>query len=193
MKLKEILYIFYLESIRAALLQHAEELWSKAIETAASIDYSEDTASDSRSLNFSGSESISKLIFPQNFPNSLNSVTLTYFDRKAFFLSIGKIASAILVLLLALLFGNKVLNRRLLVNQEDFDLNGKTTKFNDFHNSVQADYFGFMENTLKLNQNYPEILDQAADDFNLLDGQLTEIVGQFYRIQREIGDQPANL
>lgn len=123
----------------------------------------------------------------------MNSVTLTYFDRKAFFLSIGKIASAILVLLLALLFGNKVLNRRLLVNQEDFDLNSKTTKFNDFHNSVQADYFGFMENTLKLNQNYPEILDQAADDFNLLDGQLTEIVGQFYRIQREIGDRPANL
>lgn len=185
-------FLYCLESIRAALLQHAEELWSKAIENAASVDYSEETTSDSRSLNFSGSESLSKLIFSQNIPNSLNSVTLTYFDRKSFLLSIGRIASAIVVVLLAVLAGNKFMYRR-HVDQEDLDLNRKSSKFNDFQESVQVDYFNFLEKSLKLNQNYPEILEQAAGEFTLLEGQLTEIVGQVYRIQREIGDQRINI
>lgn len=71
----------------------------------------------------------------------------------------------------------------------DLEANLKMQKFNNFRDLVQVEYNNFVEKNLKLNQNYQEILEQAAGEFSLLDGQLTEIVGQVYRIQREIGDQ----
>lgn len=185
----------FVESIRTALLQHAEELWAKAIENSANIDQSEDSLMDSKSESLAGSmvkstETISKLIFPQNFHNSLNSVTLTYFDRKAFFLSISRLVMAILVLLLAISVGNIVIFRKRASVVSEIDLERKRSDFNSFSESVQKDYYEFIEKKLKLHQSPFEIINQAAGEFNMLDGQLTEIVGQVYRIQREIGDQP---
>lgn len=182
------------ESIRTALLQHAEELWAKAIENSANIDHSDDSLMDSRSDSLTGSmvkstESISKLIFPQNFHNSLNSVSLTYFDRKAFFSSIIRLVMAILVLLLAISAGNIFIFRKRDPVVTEIDLERKRTNFNSFSDSVQRDYYKFIEKKLKLHQSPLEIINQAAGEFNMLDGQLTEIVGQVYRIQREIGDQ----
>ena len=135
------------------------------------------------------SETISKLIFPQNLHNSLNSVTLTYFDRKAFFLSISRLVSAILILLLAVVMGNLFINRQRASVIPDIDFEKEKVNFNRFIDAIQKDYYKFIENNLQLHQNYPEILEQAAGEFNMLDSQLTEIVGQVYRIQREMGDQ----
>lgn len=185
------------ESIRTALLQHAEELWAKAIENSANIDHSEDPIIDSRSESLTGSmvkstESISKLIFPQNFHNSLNSVTLTYFDRKAFFSSIGRLAMTILVLVLAISLGNIFVFRKRDSVVTEMDLERKKSNFNSFSEGIQREYYNFIEKKLKLHQSPLEIINQAAGEFNMLDGQLTEIVGQVYRIQREIGDQLIN-
>jgi hypothetical protein len=135
------------------------------------------------------SESISKLIFPQNLHNSLNSVTLTYFDRKAFFLSISRLVLGILILLLAILMGNLFISRERSVIIPNIDLEEEKIKFNRFTDAIQKDYHKYIEINLQLNQNYPEILEQAAGEFNMLDNQLSEIVGQVYRIQREIDDQ----
>ena len=135
------------------------------------------------------SETISKLIFPQNLHNSLNSVTLTYFDRKAFFLSISRLVSAILILLLAVVMGNLFINRQRASVIPDIDFEKEKVNFNRFIDAIQKDYYKFIEKNLQLHQNYPEILEQAAGEFNMLDSQLTEIVGQVYRIQREMGDQ----
>lgn len=135
------------------------------------------------------SETISKLIFPQNFHNSLNSVTLTYFDRKAFFLSISRLMLAVFILVAALLFGNIFIHRgQVSINNEN-DLDRKRCDFNIFSDNIQKDYYNFIEKKLKLRQNFPEVMDQAAGEFNLLDGQLTDIVAHVYRIQRDIGDQ----
>ena len=132
---------------------------------------------------------MSKLIFPQNFQNPLNSVTLTYFDRKAFFLSITRLASVIIVCLLAIMASNRILHR----NEANRPQEKKTSKivvlFQEYVDEIQRDYHDFLENNLNIRQSYPEILEQAAGDFNLLDGQLTEIVGHVYRIQRELNDQ----
>ena len=57
---------------------------------------------------------------------------------------------------------------------------------------IQKDYYNFIEENMKLKKSYPEILNQAADEFNILDGQLTDIVGQVYRIQRDIVDERIN-
>lgn len=184
-----------LDSIRSALLQHARELWSKAIENAANMDHSEDSNSlDSRSgslSNLKSSESISKLIFPQNLHNSLSSVTLTYFDRKAFFLSISKIVMSILILLTAMFIGNRIILRR--ESGVSVDLEHQSVKFKKYAEKIQNDYYEFVEKNLKLQENsYPETLNQAANEFNVLDVQLTEIVGQVYRIQREIVDARIN-
>lgn len=184
----------HLESIRAAILQHAEEIWIKAIENSANFDQTDESIIDSKPDSLSGSmvkssESISKLIFPQNFHNSLNSVTLTYFDRKAFFLSISRLVLAILILLLAVVIGNIFINRDRSKIISDIDLDKEKDNFNRFNDAIQKDYYKFIEKNLKLHQNYPEILEQAAGEFNVLDNQLTYIVGQVYRIQREIDDQ----
>ena len=61
--------------------------------------------------------------------------------------------------------------------------------FKKYSDSVQKEYHTFVENNLNLRQNYPEILNQAANEFNILNGQLTEIVGKVFRIQQDIGDQ----
>jgi hypothetical protein len=135
------------------------------------------------------SESISKLIFPQNLPNSLNSVTLTYFDRKAFFLSISRLVFAILIILLAFVVGNLFISRERSVIVPNIDLEEEKIKLNRFTDAIQKDYHKYIEKNLQLNQNYPEILEQAAGEFNMLDSQLSDIVGQVYRIQREMDDR----
>lgn len=168
------------------------ELWFKAIESAANFDYSDDFWSDSRSLSISGSatkssDTLPKLIFPQNFQNSLSSVTLTFFDRKAFFLSISRFAFGIIILLLAFLVGNIFLSQKSIETTPNINLEDKT-KFQKHAHKIQNEYYEFIENNLQLIQNYPEILEQAASEFNMLDGQLTEIVGQVYRIQKEIAN-----
>lgn len=135
------------------------------------------------------SESISKLISPQNLHNSLNTVTLTYFDRKAFFLSISRLVSAILILFLAVVMGNIFINRQSASIIPDIGFEKENINLNRFIDAIQKDYYIYIENNLQLHQNYPEILEQASGEFNILDSQLTEIIGQVYRIQREMGDQ----
>ena len=186
--------IIVLDSIRSALLQHAEELWSKAIVNAANFDNADDSAFESSTLSFSRSvtnqsDSISKMIIPKKFHNSLNSVTLTYFDRKAFFLSFGKIALMIFVLLSAVFIGVKFNWKEKALQNPYLIINERTEKFKEFFEIIQRDYYEFIDKKLNLQKNYPDILENAAGEFNLLDSQLTEIVGQVYRLQREIGNQ----
>lgn len=183
--------IVILDSIRSALIHHVEELWTKAIRNAATIDYSDDSNSD-KSLSLSRSairstDSFSKLILPQNFQNSFNSITLTYFDRKSFFLSITRISLILFVLFISVMIGNRLIKKD--THAIDFNTTLKHGLFKKYSDSVQKEYHTFVENNLNLRQNYPEILNQAANEFNILNGQLTEIVGQVFRIQQDIGDQ----
>lgn len=142
-------------------------------------------------INHSGS--LTKLIIPKHFHNSLSSVTLTYFDRKEFFLSISKFAFTMLILLFAILIGGKLSRKEIISSDPDLRINDdRTERYNDFSESIQKDYYAFIETNLKLHKNYPDILEKAAGEFNLLDGQLTEIVGQVYRLQREIGNHGIN-
>lgn len=85
--------------------------------------------------------------------------------------------------------GNLFISRERSVIIPNIDLKEEKIKFNRFTDAIQKDYHKYIENNLQLNQNYPEILEQAAGEFNMLDNQLSEIVGQVYRIQREIDDQ----
>ena len=168
------------------------ELWFKAIESAANFDYSDDFCSESRSLSTSksttkSSDTLPKIILPQNFQNSLSSVTLTFFDRNAFFLSISRLAFGIIILLLAFFVGNNFLSQKSIESTPTVNLED-TTKFQKHAQKIQHEYYEFIENNLQLTKNYPEILEQAASEFNMLDGQLTEIVGQVYRIQKEIAN-----
>lgn len=178
-------------------MQHAEELWSKAIENAANFDNIDESNFESSSLSFSGSminhsDSLTKLIIPKNLHNSLSSVTLTYFDRKAFFLSIGRFAFTVFILTIAILIGGKFTRKQIISPNPDLLDNERIVRFKYFSDSIQKDYYAFIETNLKLHKNYPDILENAASEFNLLDGQLTEIVGQVYRLQREIGNQGIN-
>ena len=161
------------------------------------MDCFEDSTSnfDSRSSSFSRSNinssgSISKLILAQNFNNSFNSVSLTYFDRKEFFLSISKIIISTLILVFAIFLGNCLLRPK--VNNPEVILKKNAQNFQKFAEMIQKDYYNFIEENMKLKKSYPEILNQAADEFNILDGQLTDIVGQVYRIQRDIVDERIN-
>lgn len=77
-------------------------------------------------------------------------------------------------------------NPDLLINDE------RREKYKKNEDSIQKDYYAFIETNLKLHKNYPDILENAAGEFNLLDGQLTEIVGQVYKLQREIGNHGIN-
>ena len=165
----------------------------KAIENSANADQAEEIMLDSRADCLSGSmvkssESISEYIFPQNLQKSLNSVTLTYFDRKAFFLSISRFFLTIIVLLLTIIIGNFVVNREHSKNDSDMNSKRRIDNFNRYSDAVEKDYYKFIEKNLPLHQKYPQILEQAAGEFNVLDNQLTDIIGQIYRIQREINN-----
>lgn len=138
------------------------------------------------------SSSLTKLIIPKKLHNSLNSVTLTYFDRKAFFLSISRFAFTIFILAFAILIGGKLSQKEIVSSNPDLRINDRTERYNDFSESIQKDYYAFIETNLKLLKNYPDILENAAGQFNILDGQLTEIVGQIYRLQKEIGNHGIN-
>lgn len=125
---------------------------------------------------------------PKNLQNSLNSVTLTYFDRKAFFLSISRLILTIFVLLIAVLIGGRIIRKDRVVLNPNLMISERSEKFKMFSDSIQKEYYEFIESNLKLQHNFPEILENAAGEFNLLDDQLSEIVGQVYRLQREIGN-----
>lgn len=144
-----------------------------------------------RSLSVSAaksSDTLSKIIFPHNFQHSLSSVTLTYFDRKAFFLSISRFASGFIVLLLAIFAGNRFLSFKSVsinANVQLKDIN----RFQKHAHKVQNEYYDFLETNLNIRQKYPENLEQATNEFKVLDVKLTQIVEKVYLIQREVGDQ----
>ena len=117
-------------------------------------------------------------------------MTLTYFDRKAFFLSISRFAFTVFVILLAIWIGGKLSRKDKVISNSNLIINerARPEKFKEFSEKIQKEYYEFIEANLKLHQNYPDILDNAASEFNLIDGQLAEIVGQVYRLQREIGN-----
>lgn len=131
------------------------------------------------------SGSISKFIIPKHFHNSLSSVTLTYFDRKSFFSSISKLILTIFVLFLAITIGGKLSRKQ---NNSHHLVSKENEKLKEFTDSVQKQYYSFIGTSLKLNENYPQIVDDSSYEFNAVDSQFNEIVGLIQRIQREIGN-----
>lgn len=88
--------------------------------------------------------------------------------------------------------GNRLVSPASKTNGQEVNLEHQSEKFQKFADSIQKDYYDYIESNLKLQKKYPEILNQAANEFNILDGQLTDIIGKVYRIQREIADQRIN-
>lgn len=175
------------------MLQQAEELWVRAIENAAILDYSEDSNSDVRSISVTRStDTLSKLLaFPQSKPGSVNSVTLTFFDRKAFFSSLAQLTGAILMLLLAVILGNWLIYHHRWQGKdnkfEDVESGHKMIEFNRFAEEIQKEYAYFVDKKLKLSEkSYAGLLEEATEDFGQLDHQLSELVKRVYRIQREL-------
>ena len=97
-------------------------------------------------------------------------------------------ALTVFVLLIAILIGGSLTRKDRTIPIPNIIINDRKEKLEKFSDSIQKDYYKFIESNLKLHQNYPNILDNAAGEFNLLDDQLAEIVGQVYRLQREIGN-----
>lgn len=174
-------------------------MWINAIETAAGLDYSNETFAGStlfKSNSISSNSistsagSLSKLLTAQNIQRSLSSVTLTYFDRKAFFRSLLRLSTFIVVLFLAIFAGNRYLfssnNSRIFNAELKIKQNPQLEKQKD---RIQSQYFEFLEKKLRVLQKYPEIMIQATDDLERLDGHLSKVVGKVYQIQRQL-DNP---
>lgn len=171
------------ESIRAALLYQAEELWTKAIECAATDSEASSTASSTLP---SHSPSNTSLVLANQSTNNNNNntsnnkspgtVSLVYFDRKIFFRSLTRMITLLGLLALTIAF---ILGRGSIKPP-------KQTLSDQYALKLQSDYARYIAKNLA---DLPGDLINVGSQLAVLDGRVAGLLGRMQSIRRYMHEE----
>lgn len=112
-------------------------------------------------------------------------MTLTYFDRKAFFASMVRLAVGLVGLMLALAMGSRLLSRHSLSPRATVEMDGVGER-DMTADRLHMEYRDFVERKLRIRQMHPEVMDEVTGQLDRLDGRLLGMFGRVHQLRRQM-------